>query len=347
MNDDLLISGPRDVPGTVRAITRRGMIGTTLATVLAAPAFAQSAAPASAPSDANPTSAVIDVNRARTAPIPIAIPPLAGGTSAGDLVSVISNDLSNCGLFRIVDGSGVAATPPGGAPDFDAWKGTGAQALVTGSITQNGDQLRVEFRLWDILPGTQLQGTAYTTSPANWRRIAHIIADVVYQRLLGEKGYFDTRIAYISTIGPANNPTKRLAIMDQDGANNRFLTDGNWTAIGPRFSPTRDQIAFISYINKAVRVYLFDLGTGTRSLVGNFRTMTFAPRFTPDGGSIVMSLYQNGGSDIITCSLDGSNVRMLTERRLHRQLPLLQPGRQPDRLQVGSRRRPAAVRHGG
>ncbi|MCB8876343.1 Tol-Pal system beta propeller repeat protein TolB [Acidisoma silvae] len=300
------------VPGLIRRITRRGMIGTTLATALAAPAFAQSA-PAAAPAGGDAAgTAVIDVNRARTAPIPIAIPPFAGGTSQGDLVSVISADLNNCGLFRVVDASGVAATAPGGAPDFGAWKGTGAQALVTGSVTQSGDQLRVEFRLWDILPGTQLQGTAYTTSASNWRRIAHIIADVIYQRLLGEKGYFDTRIAYISTTGPNNNPTKRLAIMDQDGANNRFLTDGSWTALGPRFSPTRDQLAFISYVNKIVRVYLFDLGSGTRSLIGNFRTMTFSPRFAPDGNSIIMSLYQNGGANIITCSLSGGNVRTLT-----------------------------------
>ncbi|GAB0116407.1 Tol-Pal system beta propeller repeat protein TolB [Acidisoma sp. 7E03] len=306
-NDDAAPS----VPGLIRKISRRGMIGTTLATALAAPAFAQSAqAPASGGSDAG--SAVIDVSHARTAPIPIAIPPFAGGTSAGDLVSVISNDLNNCGLFRIVDGSGVAATPPGGAPDFGAWKGTGAQALVTGSVQQSGDQLRVEFRLWDVLPGTQLQGTAYTTSASNWRRIAHIIADVVYQRLLGEKGYFDTRIAYISDTGPASNPTRRLAIMDQDGANNRYLTDGSWTALGPRFSPTRDQLAFISYVNKIVRVYLFDLGSGQRSLVGNFRTMTLSPRFSPDGNSIIMSQYQNGGANIITCSLTGGNVRTLT-----------------------------------
>lgn len=297
------------VPGLISRISRRGMIGTTLATALAAPAFAQSAP--SAGDDAS-GSAVIDVSHARTAPIPIAIPPFAGGTSQGDLVSVISADLNNCGLFRVVGASGIGATPSGGAPDFTAWKATGARALVTGSVTQSGDQLRVEFRLWDILPGTQLQGTAYTTSASNWRRIAHIIADVIYQRLLGEKGYFDTRIAYISSTGPNSHPTKRLAIMDQDGANNRYLTDGSWTALGPRFSPTRDQLAFISYVNKVVRVYLFDLGTGQRSLVGNFRTMTFSPRFAPDGNSIIMALYQNGGSNIITCSLNGGNVRTLT-----------------------------------
>jgi TolB protein len=300
--------------GLIRQITRRGMIGTTLATVLAAPAFAQSAPAPAASGNAAPAagSAVIDVNHARTAPIPIALPPFQGSTSAGDLVSVISNDLNSCGLFRIVDASAGPATAPGAAPDFSAWKGTGAQALVTGSVSQSGDQLRVEFRLWDILPGTQLQGTAYTTSASNWRRIAHIIADVIYQRLLGEKGYFDTRIAYISTTGSNSHPIKRLAIMDQDGANNRFLTDGSWTALGPRFSPTRDQLAFISYVNKIVRVYLFDLGTGQRSLVGNFRTMTFSPRFSPDGNRIIMALYQNGGSDIITTSLSGGDVRRLT-----------------------------------
>jgi TolB protein len=295
------------LPGTIRRVTRRGMIGTTMAATLALPAFAQNAAPAAGGGQ----SAVIDVNRARTAPIPIAIPAFGGGTDAGDLVGVISNDLNRCGLFRIVDGSGVA-NASAGTPDFGVWKGTGAQALVTGTVTQSGSQLRVEFRLWDVLPGTQLQGTAYTTTTSNWRRIAHIIADVIYQRLLGEKGYFDTRIAYISTTGPRNNPNKRLAIMDQDGANNRFLTDGTWTALGPRFSPTRDQLAFISYIGHAVRVYLFDLGSGTRRLVGNFRTMTFAPRFSPDGNSIIMSLYQNGGSNIVACSLSGGNVQQLT-----------------------------------
>ena len=113
-------------------------------------------------------------------------------------------------------------------PNFQNWKAIGAQALVTGRVeTQGGGQVRVEFRLWDVLPRTQIQGTAYTTSQANWRRIAHIIADVIYERLLGEKGYFDTRIVYIAATGPRDRRTKRLAIMDQDSANNRFLTDGS------------------------------------------------------------------------------------------------------------------------
>ena len=141
--------------------------------------------------------------------------------------------------------------------------------------------MRVEFRLWDVLPHTQIQGTAYTTTQANWRRIAHIIADVIYERLLGEKGYFDTRIVYVGITGPRGRETRRLAIMDQDSANNRYLSDGSWTVLTPRFSPKNDQIAFMSYANQRPRVYLFDLGSGRQSVLGDFAGMTFAPRFSP------------------------------------------------------------------
>ena len=179
----------------------------------------------------------------------------------------------------------------GDAPNFQNWRAVGAQALVTGRAeAQGGGQIRVEFRLWDVLPQTQIQGTAYTTSQANWRRIAHIIADVIYERLLGEKGYFDTRIVYIAATGPRDRRTKRLAIMDQDSENNRFLTDGSWLVLTPRFHPTRDEIAFMSYANNRPRVYLFNLGNGQQRVLGEFPGMTFAPRFSPDGNSVVMSV---------------------------------------------------------
>ena len=148
---------------------------------------------------------------------------------------------------------------------------------------QGGGNIRVEFRLWDVLPQSQLQGTAYTTTKSNWRRISHIIADVIYERLLGEKGYFDSRIVYVAATGPRDRRTKRLAIMDQDSENNRFLTDGTWLVLTPRFHPTRDEIAFMSYANNRPRVYLFDLTSGHQSVLGDFANMTLAPRFSPDG----------------------------------------------------------------
>jgi TolB protein len=163
-----------------------------------------------------------------------------------------------------------------------------------------------------VLPGTQIQGTAYTTTPANWRRIAHIIADVIYERLLGEKGYFDTRIVYIGATGPRGRQTKRLAIMDQDSENNRFLTDGSWLVLTPRFHPTRDEIAFMSYANNRPRVYLFNLGSGQQRVLGEFPGMTFSPRFSPDGNSVIMSLATGQGSDIVSVDLGSHASRRLT-----------------------------------
>ena len=266
-------------------------------------------------------SAAIDVDRARVEPIPIAIPDLGGADGASsqlgrDIAGVITADLARSGLFRVIDPAAFIQSGPtrGDRPNFQNWRPTGAQALVTGKTeAQGGGGVRVEFRLWDILPETQIQGTAYTTTQSNWRRIAHIMADVIYERLLGEKGYFDTRIVYIGATGPRDRRTKRLAIMDQDSENNRFLTDGSWLVLTPRFHPTRDQIAFMSYANNRPRVYLFDLTSGRQTVLGDFNGMTFAPRFAPDGGSVIMAVTNGGGSDIVATDLGGHGARKLTD----------------------------------
>jgi TolB protein len=308
------------------SVGRRGLIAgaaglvTTAGLLAAAPVavFAQGLAPTGGGGN---QSAVIDVNRARTEPIPIAVPDLGGpdGASAQlghDMAGVIGADLARSGLFRLIAQAAFiqASAPAAGAPNFQNWKPTGAQALVTGSVQiLGGGQVRVEFRLWDILPQTQIQGTAYTTTQGNWRRIAHIMADVIYERLLGEKGYFDTRIVYISATGPRDRRTKRLAIMDQDSENNRLLTDGSWLVLTPRFHPSRDEIAFMSYANNRPRVYLFNLTSGRQTSLGDFAGMTFAPRFAPDGGSVVMSVANGGGSDIVAMDLSSHSPRRLTD----------------------------------
>ena len=322
-----------------RPIARRGLIAAGLAGTAAflappgargqtltlpprlAPGGATSAPPSGTPGGTpGGSSAVIDVNRARTDPIPIAVPDFAaagGGDAAQlarDIAQVVTNNLVRCGLFRPVSpaayiGPGVT----GENPNFQNWRAIGAQALVTGKVEPaGGGQVRVEFRLWDVLPAQQIQGTAYTTSLSNWRRIAHIISDVIYERLLGEKGYFDTRIVYISGTGPRNRRIKRLAIMDQDSENNRFLTDGSWLALTPRFHPTRDQIAFMSYAGNRPRVYLFDLASGRQQILGEFEGMTFAPRFSPDGSNVVMSVARGGGSDIVVVDLASRRERRLS-----------------------------------
>jgi len=277
--------------------------------LLVSPVFAQSAPPAAPPAGEQP---MITVEGARTDPIPIAI--TGFGTPGGniDIGGVISADLARCGLFRPIDSAAfIAADPSAPMPKFDNWKAIGAHALVTATVTGT-DPLRVEFRLWDVLLGTQIQGTAYTTAAANWRRISHIIADVIYERLLGEKGYFDTRIVYVAATGPRGRQTKRLAIMDQDSANNRILTDGTWLVLTPRFNPVRDQIAFMSYQNNHPRVLLYDIASGRQTTLGEFEGMSFAPRFSPDGESCILSVTHGGGSDIFVVDTASHSSRRLT-----------------------------------
>jgi len=300
-------------PTLVRPEVRRRSLlagGAAIAGSLLLPpaARAQQAAASAGP------SAVIDVDRARTAPIPIAIPVFDGpGTTGRDIAGVITNDLVRCGLFRAIDPAAFINAGSGAdVPNFENWKAIGAQALVTGKVENQGDKVRVEFRLWDVLPGQQIQGTAYTAAQSTWRRIAHMIADVVYERLLGEKGYFDTRIVYVAGSGPRDRRIKRLAIMDQDGENNRFLTDGSFLALTPRFHPTRDEIAFMSYANNRPRVYLFALETGHQQVLGDFAGITLSPRFSPDGSRVIMAQTRGGGSDIYAFDLASHQSRQLT-----------------------------------
>ncbi|ACI50994.1 Tol-Pal system beta propeller repeat protein TolB [Gluconacetobacter diazotrophicus PA1 5] len=284
---------------------RRMLLGTgggIAAGILAAPL---SAVAQGAPA-AGPGAAEITVDQARTAPIPIVIPALGG--DAGALVSsVISGDLGNCGLFAPISGS-----LPVGVPDFGTYKSLGARALVSGSATTGGGGLRVEFRLWDVLTGQQIQGTAYTAGAGDARKIAHIIADVIYERLLGEKGYFNTRIAYIARSGPRAHQTTRLAIMDQDGANSHYLSGGQWLTLTPRFSPTSDQLAFMSYANNRPRVYMLNLATGRQQLLGDFEGISFAPRFAPDGRAVILSATRGAGSDIYSVDLVTRAKRQIT-----------------------------------
>jgi TolB protein len=161
----------------------------------------------------------------------------------------------------------------------------------------------VDFRLWDVFGEQQMIGLQYTTTPENWRRVAHKISDAIYKRLTGEESYFDTRIVFVAESGPKTNRIKRLAIMDQDGANPSFLTDGSYWVMTPRFSPTAQQITYMSYEGDRARVFLFNIETGRREVLGSFNGMTFAPRFSPDGQSVLMSLDTNGNSEVYRIDL--------------------------------------------
>ena len=263
---------------------------------------------------------IIDITRGLPQPLPIAVTAFHSETgreagSGQEIAGVIAANLQRSGLFAPINPGAfiqdAAALQTG--PRFADWRLINAQALVTGTVRTEADgRLRVEFRLWDVLSEEQLAGLGYSTEPDNWRRIAHIISDAIYQRLTGEQGYFDTRIVYISESGPANARVKRLAIMDQDGANHRYLSDGATLVLTPRFSPSTQEITYLAYFNHQPRVYLFNIDSGRQEVLGDFPGMTFAPRFSPDGNQVIMSQAVAGNSDIYIMDLRTRQARRLT-----------------------------------
>jgi TolB protein len=275
----------------------------------------------------------VDITSGKVEPMPIALPAFAGGaaneTQAGrDIAGIVSADLERSGLFRPLDPrsfiQNISASDA--QPRFPDWRQINAQALVTGSVKTQGDgRLRVEFRLWDVFAEQQLTGFGYTTTQQNWRRIAHIVADEIYKRITGEEGYFDTRIVYVAESGAAERRVKRLALMDQDGANNRFLTDGRALVLTPRFSPTAQEITYLSYGSGAPRVYLFNIDTGQQEVVGDFPGMTFAPRFSPDGNRVVLSRAENGVSNLFALDLRTRRATRLTDSQAIDTSPCFSP----------------------
>ncbi len=263
----------------------------------------------------------IDITRGTLKPIPIAVTRFAGATPAdqklgGDVAAVIEADLERSGLFAPIDQAAhiEKILDTARVPRFADWRAINAQALVVGSVgLEANGRLRAEFRLWDVLTGRQLAGQQFFTRAKNWRRVGHIIADAVYQRLTGERGYFDTRIVYVHEAGPKDARVKRLAIMDQDGHNQRMLTNGRSLVLTPRFSPTSQEVTYVSYEGGRPRVYLLNIETLQKEIVGDFPAMTFAPRFAPDGQTIVMSLERGGNANIFAMDLRTRRTIRLTQ----------------------------------
>ncbi|MDD9910545.1 MAG: Tol-Pal system beta propeller repeat protein TolB [Ahrensia sp.] len=258
----------------------------------------------------------IDVTKGNVDPLPIAISPFLGDAGlAPQIAGVIEANLRRSGLFAPMDQAAFIEkiSDTNVQPRFADWTAIKAQALVTGRVvSEGGGRFRTEFRLWDTYGARQIEGQQYSTDPNNWRRVGHVISDAIYQALTGEKGYFDTRVVFVSETGPKNRRVKQLAIMDQDGANVRNLTNGSDLVLTPRFSPSRQEITYMSFAGDQPRVYLLQLDTGQREVVGNFPSMTFSPRFSPDGQRIVMSLQQDGNANIYTMDLRSRSTTRLT-----------------------------------
>jgi TolB protein len=263
----------------------------------------------------------LDLNQGNVQPLRIALPDFlpgspSDGQSAQAILQIITANLGRSGLFAPIDPAAfierIADTDV--QPRYADWRAINAQALVTGRVTGQSDgRLRAEFRLWDVFAGAQLAGQQYFSSPDNFRRIAHIISDQIYERLTGEKGYFDSRIVFIEETTLKDGRIKRLAIMDQDGAGVRYLTNGSDLIKTPHFSPSTQEITYVLSSEDESRVYLFNTETQQREIVGNFPGMTFSPRFTPDGQRVIMSLQQGAKSSLFVMDLRTKTTTRLTD----------------------------------
>ncbi len=304
----------------VKWLMRLSLLGSAILLPLL-PAQAQQAEPPSEP------GLSVTVTDETTEAIRIAIPPMptqrevatpAGTTTelGQKIAEVIATDLRNSGLFQPVGpaGVGIITMPQVTAPDFDRWTQFNVEGLVQGFVNAAGpnSDLTVGCYLYDVSLRTEQTRLGYVIAPAEWRRAAHKCADAIYARLTGESPFFDSRIAYIAETGPKDNRTKRLAIMDSDGANHRFITNGQSLALTPRFSPDYSKIAYVSYLGRRVRIFVYDIGSGKQTLVTESGNATFAPRWSPDGRTILFSMAQAGNTDIYKVPATGGTPVRLT-----------------------------------
>ncbi|MEM7041996.1 MAG: Tol-Pal system beta propeller repeat protein TolB [Pseudomonadota bacterium] len=285
----------------------------------------------------------IDITQGVVKPLPIAITELFGQNPEAlqvgrDIADVVSADLESSGLLRPLDRRAFIQSPEElqNLPRFADWRQINAEALVTGTVVagEGATDITVDFRLWDVFAGSQMRGLRFSASADQWRRIAHRIADAVYQRITGEEGYFDSQIVYVAETGPALDRIKRIAVMDQDGANHRFLTDGSDLVLTPRFNPSGTAIAYMAYRGRIPQIYERNLLTDTEQPFGNFPGMTFAPKFSPDGQRLAMSLAIDGNTDLYLLDLENGRAANQRERITDSQSIDTSPSFSPDGSQL-------------
>lgn len=265
----------------------------------------------------SPASALVEivVGGGDFVPLPIAIPDFGSSDPSfgREIADIVRSNLRRSGLFAPIDPGalGGATGDVQATPDFSMWRGTGADALVMGTV-ERGGQVQSAVRVWDTTAAQQVVGKSYGTDPQSYRRIAHIVSDAIYESLAGAKGYFDTRVVYVAESGPKANRTKRLAIMDQDGANVQYITSGKSLALTPRFSPTQQMLTYLNFEDGNPQVYLLDLNTGNQQRLGSFGQMTFSPRFSPDGSTVAFSVESGGTTNLYSLRIGESRPTQLT-----------------------------------
>ncbi|MDZ5760921.1 Tol-Pal system beta propeller repeat protein TolB [Lyticum sinuosum] len=266
----------------------------------------------------------IDVNKGHFEPLPIAIQTFTPINSESNgisstLTKIVSDDLESSGLFKPINDSAFPEVVDfSNRPNFEKWRKINVNALLVGKVEviPQEQAVKLMFRIWDVYSEKQLEAMIYKIKYTSWRRLAHKVADKIHYKITGDSGYFDSHIVYISETGSGKNRKKRLAIMDQDGNNLRYLSDDNNIVITPRFDPKNNRIAYMSYYKRVPQVFVIDILTGIKTKIGDFQGMSFAPRFAPDGKTMAMSVAKNGSTSIyevdILNKVNGGGMRRLT-----------------------------------
>jgi len=284
-----------------KLLTRRQTVGLLAATpIMTHDALAQSA---------------LDIRRGGNfTPIPIAVTNFLGD-GGQQMTQIVTNNFRRSVFLNPLDpATFVEKSTVPESPRMDQWKMINAQFVVTGRSGRAADgRMRTEFRLWDVMSGQQVAGQQYVTDPNNMRRVAHIVSDAIFSRITGEKGWFDSRVVFVDETGPKERRVKRLALVDQDGANPRYLSRGEDLVLTPRFSPSSQDVTYMAFGQGDPRVFLMNIENGQREVVGNFRGMTFAPRFSPDGQRVIMSLSQGSSTNLFTMDLRSRQTTRLTD----------------------------------
>ncbi len=253
----------------------------------------------------------LDITQGHIDPLPIAITFFHGNTNEEKIIgqniaNIIGNNLQNSGVFTLIDPAAfLEQLSISTKPEFSYWRKINATLIVVGEVIVNNDNtIQIQFRAWDPYNETQIEGLVLKINKQFWRRLAHKISDSIYKKVTGEEGYFDTKVLFVSESGKdPRKKMKRLAIMDQDGADVKFLTNGQYLVLTPRFDPKSQRALYVSYKNKIPQVFWIDLNTGMQGILGNFPGMSFAPRFSPDGNSVLISIAKDGTTSLYEVSL--------------------------------------------
>ena len=262
----------------------------------------------------------IDITKGSVDPVAIAVNEFSGKSpdskaTAEEITALVESDLESSGLFKLVPHEAFLEDlgDPNKVPEFASWRQIKAEVVLVGHVSsQAGGKISVEFRAWDSFNGKEVVGKSYVAEGKSWRKVAHKVADDIYMAVTGEEGYFNTKVAYIAESGSPKRRVKRLALMDADGYNNRYLSSGKNLVLTPRISPDATKILYLSYATRKPHVHLLDVNSGSDRVVGSFAGMTYSPRFSRDSRSVILSVANNGNSEIYTINLGSGAKTKLT-----------------------------------